>query len=78
MLYRDGIPIAFLEGASTRFLAPVEPKIENLARLALHGDGSHLVSLDAVVETMRETGKDMSSKYKETAMGVLAVNVVEC
>jgi ATP-dependent Lhr-like helicase len=37
VLYRDGIPIAFLEGASTRFLAPVEPKIENLARLALHG-----------------------------------------
>ncbi|AWB87004.1 L-serine ammonia-lyase [Mycetocola zhujimingii] len=48
------------------------------ARLALHGDGSHLVSLDAVIETMRQTGVDMSSKYKETSEGGLAVNVVEC
>jgi hypothetical protein len=37
VLYRDGIPIAFLEGDSTRFLEPVEPEIENIARLALHG-----------------------------------------
>ena len=42
------------------------------------GDGSHRVSLDEVIVTMRETGKDMSSKYKETAMGGLAVNVVAC
>jgi L-serine dehydratase len=47
-------------------------------RLALHGDGSHIVSLDAVVETMRQTGADMSDKYKETSRGGLAVNVVEC
>lgn len=48
------------------------------ARLALRGDGSHYVSLDAVVETMRQTGLDMSTKYKETSSGGLAVNVVEC
>jgi L-serine dehydratase len=48
------------------------------ARLALQGDGRHLVSLDAVIETMRQTGADMSEKYKETATGGLAVNVVEC
>lgn len=48
------------------------------ARLALHGDGSHLVSLDTVIETMRQTGIDMSTKYKETSEGGLAVNVIEC
>ncbi|MGV8883619.1 MAG: L-serine ammonia-lyase [Rhodoglobus sp.] len=48
------------------------------ARLALRGDGSHYVSLDMVVETMRQTGIDMSTKYKETSEGGLAVNVVEC
>jgi L-serine dehydratase len=48
------------------------------ARLALHGDGTHIVSLDAVIETMRQTGLDMSTKYKETSEGGLAVNVVEC
>jgi L-serine dehydratase len=48
------------------------------ARLALRGDGSHRVSLDAGVETMRQTGLDMSTKYKETGLGGLAVNVVEC
>lgn len=48
------------------------------ARLALRGDGSHYVSLDAVVETMRQTGIDMSHKYKETSEGGLAVNVIEC
>ncbi|MCI1017210.1 L-serine ammonia-lyase, iron-sulfur-dependent, subunit alpha [Microbacterium sp. C5A9] len=47
-------------------------------RLALRGDGSHYVSLDAVVETMRQTGMDMSTKYKETSEGGLAVNVIEC
>lgn len=47
-------------------------------RLALRGDGSHYVSLDAVVETMRQTGADMSTKYKETSEGGLAVNVIEC
>ncbi|WP_353711291.1 L-serine ammonia-lyase [Arthrobacter sp. K5] len=53
-------------------------KAINAAKMALWGDGSHRVSLDEVIVTMRETGKDMSSKYKETAMGGLAVNVVEC
>ena len=47
-------------------------------RLALLGDGSHKISLDTVIETMRQTGEDMSHKYKETSMGGLAVNVVEC
>ncbi len=48
------------------------------ARTALRGDGSHIVSLDSVIKTMRETGKDMKAKYKETALGGLAVNVIEC
>ncbi|MGE5452688.1 MAG: L-serine ammonia-lyase [Acidobacteriota bacterium] len=53
-------------------------KAINAARLALHGDGSHRVSLDKVIETMRQTGADMKDKYKETARGGLAVNIVEC
>jgi len=53
-------------------------KAINAAYLALHGDGSHVVSLDQVIETMRQTGEDMRSKYKETSLGGLAVNVVEC
>lgn len=53
-------------------------KAINAAYLALHGDGSHVVSLDAVIETMRQTGEDMRSQYKETSQGGLAVNVVEC
>jgi L-serine dehydratase len=53
-------------------------KAINAARLALRGDGSQVVSLDAVIETMRQTGLDMSNKYKETSLGGLAVNVVEC
>jgi L-serine dehydratase len=48
------------------------------ARIAMHGDGTHLISFDTVVETMRQTGEDMSTKYKETSEGGLAVNVVEC
>lgn len=48
------------------------------ASLALRGDGTHRVSLDAVIETMRQTGQDMQSKYKETSQGGLAVNVTEC
>jgi L-serine dehydratase len=47
-------------------------------RLAMLGDGSHKISLDTVIETMRQTGIDMSHKYKETSMGGLAVNVIEC
>ena len=53
-------------------------KAINAAKMALMGDGQHHVTLDEVIITMRETGKDMSSKYKETAMGGLAVNVIEC
>jgi L-serine dehydratase len=53
-------------------------KAINAAYLALRGDGRHVVSLDAVIETMRQTGEDMRSKYKETSLGGLAVNVVEC
>ena len=48
------------------------------ARMALLGDGSHVVSLDTVIETMRQTGRDMADSYKETSRAGLAVNVVEC
>lgn len=50
----------------------------NAASLALYGDGTHIVSLDKVIVTMRETGRDMASKYKETSLGGLAVNLPEC
>ncbi|WP_137817809.1 L-serine ammonia-lyase [Pseudomonas sp. 2FG] len=53
-------------------------KAINAARMALRGDGQHYVSLDKVIRTMRQTGADMSSKYKETARGGLAVNIIEC
>jgi L-serine dehydratase len=53
-------------------------KAINAAHLALHGDGRHIVSLDQVIETMRQTGEDMRAKYKETSLGGLAVNVIEC
>lgn len=50
----------------------------NAARIALRGNGQHFVSLDQVIKTMRETGADMKTKYKETSRGGLAVNVIEC
>lgn len=50
----------------------------NAASLALRGDGRHVVSLDVVIRTMRDTGRDMQSKYKETSLGGLAVNLPEC
>ena len=53
-------------------------KAINVARMALRGDGTHYVSLDKVIKTMRETGADMKTKYKETSRGGLAVNIVEC
>jgi L-serine dehydratase len=53
-------------------------KAINAARIALHGNGHHFVSLDKVIKTMRDTGADMKTKYKETARGGLAVNVIEC
>ena len=53
-------------------------KAINASRMALRGDGTHFVSLDKVIRTMRDTGADMQTKYKETARGGLAVNVIEC
>lgn len=53
-------------------------KAINARRIAMSGDGQHFVSLDKVIATMRETGKDMKKKYKETSRGGLAVNVIEC
>lgn len=53
-------------------------KAINAATLAMHGDGTHKVTLDQVIETMRQTGLDMNSHYKETSQGGLAVNVPEC
>ncbi|MFP5288296.1 MAG: L-serine ammonia-lyase, partial [Thermoanaerobaculia bacterium] len=53
-------------------------KAINAARIALRGNGSHKVSLDRVIKTMRETGADMKTKYKETSRGGLAINVIEC
>ena len=53
-------------------------KAINASRIALRGDGEHFVSLDSVIKTMRQTGEDMQTKYKETSRGGLAVNVTEC
>ena len=53
-------------------------KAINSASMALRGDGTHYVSLDKVIKTMRDTGRDMNDKYKETSRGGLAVNVIEC
>ena len=53
-------------------------KAINAARIAMRGDGQHFVSLDKVIKTMRETGADMKTKYKETSRGGLAVNIIEC
>ncbi len=53
-------------------------KAVNAARMAMQGNGQHVVSLDNVIKTMRETGADMKTKYKETSRGGLAVNIVEC
>ena len=50
----------------------------NAVRMAMLGDGSHIVTLDQAIETMKQTGEDMMAKYKETSKGGLAVNVVEC
>ena len=85
---RDGIAVRGVDdggrgpvvesGGVTATDAVAAVKAINAARMALWGEGRHAVSLDTVIETMRQTGADMSSKYKETAMGGLAVNVVEC
>ena len=66
------------DGQAGRLGAELAIKAINATYLALNGDGHHIVSLDAVIETMRQTGEDMRAKYKETSLGGLAVNVVEC
>jgi L-serine dehydratase len=53
-------------------------KAVNAARMSINGSGKHIVSLDSVIKTMFETGKDMANKYKETSQGGLAVNMIEC
>ena len=53
-------------------------KAINAARMALRGNGKHYVSLDKVIKTMMQTGADMKTKYKETSLGGLAINVVDC
>ena len=53
-------------------------KAINAARMALRGDGKHFVSLDKVIKTMRDAGADMKTKYKKTARGGLAGNIIEC
>ena len=53
-------------------------KAINAQRMAMKSDGKHRVSLDKVIKTMRDTGRDMKDKYKETSRGGLAVNVIEC
>ncbi|MFT5171322.1 MAG: L-serine dehydratase [Candidatus Marinamargulisbacteria bacterium] len=53
-------------------------KAVNASKLAIHGDGKQTVSLDKVIRTMKQTGDDMKSRYKETSMGGLAINVIEC
>ncbi|MFO8046813.1 MAG: L-serine ammonia-lyase [Halomonas sp.] len=53
-------------------------KAINAAQMALRGDGEHFISLDKVIRTMRDTGRDMQAKYKETSLGGLAVNAIEC
>ena len=49
-----------------------------MSRLALRGDGTHRISVDEVIETVRQTGADMNTKYKETSRGGLAVNIAQC
>ena len=75
--YKEKV-ISYLDSVSPEANAIGAVKAINAARLALHGDGRHLVSLDQAVATMRQTGLDMSHKYKETSLGGLAVNVIAC
>ena len=59
-------------------LRPLAQEAELWALTSLRGDGEHFVSLDRVIRTMRDTGRDMQDKYKETSRGGLAVNAIEC
>ena len=70
------IRVKLANGGTKRMLVSV--KAINAVRMAMRGDGQHFVSLDKVIRTMRQTGADMKSKYKETARGGLAVNIIEC
>ncbi len=76
--------IAFLDTVRAAMMACIERntmgavKAINAAYLAQQGDGTHIVSLDAVIKTVWQTGKDMRVKYRETSLGGVAVNVVEC
>ena len=84
MFSLTGTELMFNEGRGqildlmSTYLEAAEMSAAEEFETALHGDGTHFVSLDKVIKTMRETGADMMSKYKETARGGLAVNIVEC
>ncbi|TIN17173.1 MAG: SDR family NAD(P)-dependent oxidoreductase [Mesorhizobium sp.] len=74
--YRVAINYASNEAAATALVEAIEQA--GGEALAIKGDGVHFVPLDAAIETMRQTGLDMNEKYKETSLGGLAVNIVEC
>ena len=75
--YRRGWP-GLSVAIHKRFSGRRPQKAVSAARIALRGDGTHVVSLDQVIATMRQTGRDMQTIYKETSLGGLAVNVPEC
>ena len=76
--FSNRVPSIPIPEISLQEAAPSVREAITAARMALRGDGNHFVSLDKVIKTMRETGADMQTKYKETARGGLAVNIVEC
>ena len=79
LIYNIGLlATPWFEGRLAQCLADILGGSENAARMALGGTGAHFVPLDKVIRTMLDTGRDMQSKYKETAQGGLAVNVVNC
>ena len=71
---------AYTDGAAFAVSVRIDTNVKaiNAVRMAKRGDGKHKVSLDKVIKTMRDTGRDMRDKYKETSRGGLAVNVIEC
>jgi L-serine dehydratase len=83
-----GVACSMAAAGLTEALGGTPEQVENAAeiamehnlglRMALRGDGTHHISLDMVIRTMRQTGADMKTKYKETSQGGLAVNIVEC
>ena len=68
----------WFEGRLAQCLADILGGTGTAARMAVRGDGEQFVSLDKAIKTMRDTGADMKDKYKETARGGLALNIVEC